>query len=471
MVTIAAILGMAAHLEGRGCGMIDMAGLAQKGGAVFSHVKLARAPQDIHAIRIAPGGADLILGCDLVVSGSRAVLSTAKGAATGVVVNAAEVLPGDFTRNPDFALPADKLKRAIQSAAGGAARFVDATAAAVAALGNSIGANLFMLGYAYQAGFVPLSSLAIRRAIELNGEAVEMNLAAFAWGRAAFAKPAALADFAPAAAPKTEDLPTVVARRVAYLTAYQNQAYAERYRALVDEVAAAEAAKAPGRSGLALAVARYAFKLMAYKDEYEVARLYTDGAFAKSLLDAFDGDLKVTFHLAPPILGRKKGGVPVKTAFGPWMKRAFTLLAACKGLRGGPLDVFGYSQERRAERRLVDDYFALVGELIAKLDSDNHRARRVAGLASRKGARLWLREGARPRRGQGGMGEGAGRLARRRGAAAGGGVGRGRRPASPSTNQPSARQAEARLDERPLRRRRAEGEVAAERPHAVAQAR
>ncbi len=245
---------MAAHLEGRGCGMIDMAGLAQKGGAVFSHVKLARAPQDIHAIRIAPGGADLILGCDLVVSGSRAVLSTVNGAKTGVVVNAAEVFPGDFTRNPDFSLPTERLKRAIQSAAGGEAKFVDATAAAVAALGNSIGANMFVLGYAYQAGLVPLSSAAIRRAIELNGEAVEMNLAAFAWGRAACANPASVAGFARAPeAGKNETLAEVVAKRAEFLAAYQNRAYAERYKALVEEVAKAEQAKAPGRSGLALA--------------------------------------------------------------------------------------------------------------------------------------------------------------------------------------------------------------------------
>ena len=375
VVTIAAILGMAAHLEGKGCGMIDMAGLAQKGGAVFSHVKLARAPEDIHAVRVAPGGADLILGCDFVVSGSRAVLSTIKGAATGVVVNAAEVFPGDFTRNPDFSLPTERLKRAIQSAAGGAAKFVDATAAARAALGNSIGANMFMLGYAYQAGFVPLSSAAIRRAIELNGEAVEMNLAAFAWGRAAFANPASIAAFARAPAEAApDDLASLVAKRVEFLTAYQDRAYAERYRALVDEVAKAEQAKAPGRAGLALAVARYAFKVMAYKDEYEVARLYTDGAFAKALSEAFEGDLKLTVHLAPPILGRKdpRTGLPVKTAFGPWMLRAFSLLAKLKGLRGGALDIFGYSAERRAERQLIEDYFALVRELIAKLDADNH---------------------------------------------------------------------------------------------------
>jgi indolepyruvate ferredoxin oxidoreductase len=245
----------------------------------------------------------------------------------------------------------------------------------VAALGNSIGANMFMLGYAYQAGYVPLSSASIRRAIELNGEAAEMNLAAFAWGRAAFANPASLEALGRTSDPaETETLAAVVAKRVAFLTAYQNRAYADRYRKLVDEVARAEATKASGRSGLALAVARYAFKVMAYKDEYEVARLYTDGAFAKSLAEAFEGDLKLTYHLAPPILGRKdaRTGLPVKTAFGPWMMRAFALLATGKGLRGGPFDVFGYSEERRAERRLVEDYFALVGELMGKLDASNH---------------------------------------------------------------------------------------------------
>ena len=383
VVTIAAILGMAAHLEGRGCGMIDMAGLAQKGGAVFSHVKLAADPADIHAIRVAPGGADLILGCDLVVSGSRAALQTMRGERTGVVVNAAEVFPGDFTRNADFSLPTERLRRAIQTAAGGGARFIDATAAARAALGDSIGANMFMLGYAYQAGLVPLSSAAIRRAIELNGEAVEMNLNAFAWGRAAFADPKALDAFAKPAAPVADDLATIIAKCVDYLTAYQDHAYAERYRALVDDVAKVEAAKAPGRSGLAIAVARYAFKVMAYKDEYEVARLYTDGAFAKAIGEAFEGELKLTYHLAPPIFGRKdaRTGQPVKTKFGPWMARAFSVLARLKGLRGGMFDIFGYTNERREERRLVDDYFALVGEIVAKLDANNHGlAVTLAGL-------------------------------------------------------------------------------------------
>ena len=377
VVTIGAILGMAAHLEGKGCGMIDMAGLAQKGGAVFSHVKLARAPDGIHAIRVAAGDADLILGCDLVVSGAKVVLASMRGAETGVVVNAAEVFPGDFTRNPDFALPTERLKRSIEAASGGAARFVDATAAAVAVLGNAIGANMFMLGYAYQSGFVPLSSAAIRRAIELNGEAVAMNLAAFDWGRAACADPASLAAFvkpASAAPDKEPSLEALVARRVDFLTAYQNRAYADRYRQLVDAAAKAEAAKAPGRSGFATAVARYLFKLMAYKDEYEVARLYTDGSFRDQVARTFEGDLRFEFHLAPPLLARKDHvtGEAKKMRFGPWMMQGFRALAALRGLRGTRFDIFGHTAERREERALIGEYEALLRELIATLTSDNH---------------------------------------------------------------------------------------------------
>src|SRR5271170_4387221 len=193
VVTIAAILGMAAHLEGKACGMIDMAGLAQKGGAVFSHVKLAKRAEDIHAIRVAAGDADLVLGCDIVVSSAKKRLAAVHGAATGFVVNSAEIYPGDFTRNADFSLPAERIKRAIDAASGGSARFVDATRAANALVGNAIGANMFMLGFAYQAGDVPLSAAALRRAVELNGEAVAMNLAAFDWGRAALADPQAVA--------------------------------------------------------------------------------------------------------------------------------------------------------------------------------------------------------------------------------------------------------------------------------------
>jgi indolepyruvate ferredoxin oxidoreductase len=375
VVTIGAILGMAAHLEGKGCGLIDMSGLAQKGGAVFSHVKLARRPEDIHAVRVAAGDADLILGCDLVVSGAKTVLAAMRGQETGVVVNASEVFPGDFTRKPDFALPTERLKRSIETASGGGALFVDATAAASARLGNAIGANMFMLGYAYQAGYVPLSSAAIRRAIELNGEAVAMNLAAFEWGRAALADPQTVAGLVqPARAQEKEPgLESLVDRRADFLIAYQNRDYADRYRALVNDVAAAEASKTPGRTELATAAARYFFKLMAYKDEYEVARLYTDGSFQRQVADAFEGDLKFEFHLAPPLLaGKDTAGQPKKTTFGPWMMTAFRALAALRALRGTSLDLFGRTPERREERALISEFEVLARELIAGLSADNH---------------------------------------------------------------------------------------------------
>ncbi|MGO9768783.1 MAG: indolepyruvate ferredoxin oxidoreductase family protein [Roseiarcus sp.] len=376
VVTVGAILAMAAHLEGKACGAIDMAGLAQKGGAVFSHVKLARRPEDIHAIRVAVGEADLILGGDLVVSGARQALAAMRGEKTGAVVNTAEIFPGDFTRKPDFTLPAERLKQSIQARCGGAARFVDASAAATALFGAAIGANMFLLGYAYQFGYVPLSAAALRRAIALNGEATAMNLAAFDWGRAAAADPSCLAPYmAPSAPPASDDqsLAAIVARRAAFLADYQSRRWAERYRANVEALARAERERAPGSEALARTVARNLFKLMAVKDEYEVARLYTDGAFADELRRAFDGDLKLTFHLAPPLLARKDRvtGEAKKMSFGPWMMKAFRVLAALRGLRGTPLDVFGYSAERRAERALIADYEALCRELAAGLTPDN----------------------------------------------------------------------------------------------------
>ncbi|MGD0184575.1 MAG: indolepyruvate ferredoxin oxidoreductase family protein [Roseiarcus sp.] len=376
VVTVGAILAMAAHLEGKACGAIDMAGLAQKGGAVFSHVKIARRPEDIHAIRVAAGEADLILGGDLVVSGARQALAAMRGGKTGVVVNTAEVYPGDFTRKPDFSLPADRVKQSIQSRCGGQARFVDAGAAAAALFGAAIGANMFLLGYAYQSGYVPLSAAALRRAIALNGEATAMNLSAFDWGRAAAADPDCLAPFlTPGAPPAAQDqsLAAIVARRAAFLAAYQNRRWAERYRANVEAIACAERERASGGEALAETVARNLFKLMAVKDEYEVARLYSDGAFEDELRRAFDGDLKLTFHLAPPILARKDRvtGEAKKMSFGPWMMKALRVLAALRGVRGTPLDVFGYSAERRAERALIADYEALCCELAAGLTADN----------------------------------------------------------------------------------------------------
>ncbi|MCZ7660078.1 MAG: indolepyruvate ferredoxin oxidoreductase family protein [Xanthobacteraceae bacterium] len=391
IVTVGGVLGMAAHLEGKGIGIIDQAGLAQKGGAVYSHMRIAATPEDIHAIRVAAGSCDLVLGGDMVVVGTRKVLAAMKPEATRVVLNTAEILPGDFTRNADFSLPTERLKRTIAARAGADnTRFVHATRLANALLGNSIGANIFLVGYAYQLGALPLSAASIERAIELNGEAVAMNLAAFRWGRRAAVDQAAVEALAKPPAGEgsdarrlSESIEEMIARRVAFLTDYQNAAYAARYRALVDKVRTAEAARAPGKSGLSEAVARYLFKLMAYKDEYEVARLYTDGSFARQLKNELAGEnLRLKVHLAPPLLARrdKATGLPRKMTFGPWIFTAFRMLARFRFLRGSALDPFGYTQERRTERELVRDYEALLAEIVEKLTPENHSL--AVGLAN-----------------------------------------------------------------------------------------
>ncbi|MFG1304113.1 indolepyruvate ferredoxin oxidoreductase family protein [Xanthobacter autotrophicus] len=382
VVTIGAILGMAAHLEGKACGMIDMAGLAQKGGAVYSHIRLANDPADITAIRVPARGADVVLGGDLVVAGTKKVLAAVKPGKTIVVVNTHEVLPGDFTRNADYSLPTERIKRTIRDLAGSEmTHFIEASRLAQALFGNALAQNIFMVGYAYQFGALPLSAEAIERAIELNGEAVAMNKTAFLWGRRAAHDPAAVEQVATPKGETASDArrlsasrEEVIARRVAELTLYQDAAYGQRYARLVEKVRAAEAQKAPGRGGLTEAVAKNLFKLMAYKDEYEVSRLYADGAFQAQAAAAFDGDLTFEFHLAPPLLARHDPvtGEPRKMTLGPWMMRAFGLLAKLKGLRGTPFDVFGYTAERRTERALIGAYEKTVEDLIAGLDGASH---------------------------------------------------------------------------------------------------
>jgi indolepyruvate ferredoxin oxidoreductase len=379
VVTIAAILGMAAHLEGKGCGSIDMAGLAQKGGAVFSHVKIGARPQDIHAIRVAAGEADLILGCDLIVSATKKVLAAVRKNETGVVVNTAEIFPGEFTHNPDFSFHSERIKRAICEAAGQGVHFIDATGIATALLGNSIAANMFMLGYAWQKGLVPLDDSSLLRAIALNKEAVEMNQAAFLWGRREAVNSAAVEAIAAPLRKQTatqhlsRSLGELIERRTAYLTAYQNEAYAKRYLALVRRVEEVERTRVPGKQDLTEAAARYYFKLLAIKDEYEVARLYSDGSFAKQIAAAFEGEPQLEFHLAPPVLGRKNAqGEPVKSSFGSWVMPVFRLLASLKGLRGTPFDIFGYTKERRLERKLIGDYEILIEEILKNLTPDSH---------------------------------------------------------------------------------------------------
>ncbi|MGE0724409.1 MAG: indolepyruvate ferredoxin oxidoreductase family protein [Alphaproteobacteria bacterium] len=380
VVTIGALLGMAAHLEGKGCSTLDMTGLAQKGGAVFSHVRIAPRPEDLHAVRIASGAADLLLACDMVVAASPEGLSKLRRGHTRAVVNSDAIITADFTRNPDYRFPADRLEGAIRDATGAnKTDLVDATRIATALLGDSIAANLFMLGFAYQRGLVPLSVEAIERAIELNAVAVPFNRDAFRWGRRTAHDPDAVERLVkpttvdPGRSIAT-DLDTIVAKRAEHLRAYQDQAYAARYRALVERARQAEAERAKGLSGFAEAVARGHHKLLAYKDEYEVARLYTDGSFRRRLEAQFEGDYRLRFHLAPPLLAdRDEKGQLRKRAYGPWVFGAFKLLARLKGLRGTAFDVFGKTAERQMERRLIGEYETVVDELVAGLDHDNHR--------------------------------------------------------------------------------------------------
>src|SRR5450830_1114455 len=348
VVTVGQILAMAAHVEGKGAVVLDMSGLAQKGGPVMSHVRLADKQADLHSTRVGTGSADLVIGCDLIVTASRDALSRMGEGRTFATINSTGSSTAAFVKNPDWQFPAASSKGEIIKACGADhVDFVDAGKIATSLLGDSIATNMFMLGFAWQKGHVPLTEAVILKAIELNGVSVPFNKAAFAWGRTAahdlpslvkMTTPAQVIEFK-----RSQSLDDVVKRRIELLTAYQDAAYAGQYKAFVDEVRAAEA-RLGTSTRLTEAVARYFYKLMAYKDEYEVARLYTDGAFKAKVAAMFEGDITLKFHLAPPLFAKHdKAGHLVKQEFGPWMMKAFGLMAKLKGLRGGPLDIFGYT--------------------------------------------------------------------------------------------------------------------------------
>ncbi len=396
VVTIGALIGMAAHLEGKGTTVLDQTGLAQKGGAVTCHLRIAPTPEDIHAVRIAAGEADLVLGCDMVVVNDYWSLSKIRAGRSNVVLNTYEAMPGTFTMRPDLRFPSSKIVDAVRVALDGESpELVDATDLATRLLGDSIASNLFMLGYAWQKGWVPLSHAALMRAIELNGVAIPMNQAAFNWGRLAAVDMAQVRKAAGYSLPPhagvsarradggdaspldderlSESLEQVISRRHDFLVDYQNIAYAAKYKALVDKVGSVEQQVTPGQTGLTEAVARYTFKLMAYKDEYEVARLYTSGDFEQRVRRTFDGNFKLHFHLAPPLLSKKDAdGHLRKAEFGSWVFGAFKLLARLRGLRGTAFDVFGRTAERRMERQLIADYFSTLDELLGGLTRENH---------------------------------------------------------------------------------------------------
>ncbi len=375
VITIGALLGMAAHVEGMACSTLDFTGLSQKNGAVMSHVRLAPAADMLTTVRIAPGNAHLILGCDLVVATSVPALSRAERGVTRAVVNADLLPTASFVMNPDIDFEAGAMRDALNSVVTpGDLDILDATGLATALMGDSIATNAFMLGFAFQRGAIPLSLDAILKAIELNGAAIEMNKTALSWGRLAahdLPRVVSAARFkSGGATPAKRTLDETISYRAKFLTDYQDEAYAKRYLADVALVRAAERAETPGSSSeLTEAFGRGLFKLMAYKDEYEVARLYSDGEFAVALKQQFDGDPKLKVLLAPPLLARrdKTTGHLQKREFGPWIFRAFGVLARLKGLRGTVLDIFGYTAERRMERALAGEYSAMI---LRHLDGD-----------------------------------------------------------------------------------------------------
>ena len=370
VVTVGALMSMAAHLEGKGAGEMQMAGLAQKGGAVSIHVRIAAKPADITAIRVAAGEADAVIGGDLVVAAGPKTLAAMAPGRTRALVNRHEIVTGRFVRDGAYSLPAERLRQALEARIGAdATAWVDATRIAEAALGDAIGANVLMLGAAWQQGLVPLSRAAILRAIALNGAAVEANGAAFELGRWAMVDPAGLEaalGVAPAAPPTLDAL---IDRFETHLAGWQSRRWARRFRAEVEAVRAAETALDPGSTALTEAAARGLVKLMSYKDEYEVARLHATTLKA-AVAEGFEGVRRIDMHLAPPLLARKgPDGHPRKTAFGPWMLRAMGLLRWGKALRGTPLDPFGRTDERRMERRLIEDYRADLARLRSETDA------------------------------------------------------------------------------------------------------
>ena len=381
VITIGQIVGMAAHLEGKGVSVLDMSGLAQKYGAVMSHVQIAAGPDALHCTRLDTGGARLVIGCDLVVTASTDALARMAPSGTRAVVNATVTPTAEFVKNPNWVLPGSDLLRDITEACGGGSNvaFVPATALATGLMGDAIASNMFMLGYAYQKGWVPLGAAALERAIELNGVAVEFNKKSFQWGRRAALDPARVeriatpADVIPIDQHFSRNLDELVERRVKLLTAYQDEALARKYSSLVERVKAAEKDKV-NSSKLAEAVARYYAKLLAYKDEYEVGRLHADAAFAKKIEGMFEGDYRLVYHLAPPLLARKDPltGEPRKMRFGGWMLGVFRILKNLKALRGTAFDVFGYTAERRTERALIAEYEQAVETLLAGLSPANH---------------------------------------------------------------------------------------------------
>ncbi len=382
VITVGAVLGMAAHIANLGCSVLDMLGLAQKGGAVMSNLIIAKTPRDISSMHVARGGADLVIGGDLVVSASEKILDTIKSGKTSMIVNSYEMMSGDFTRMRDLEFPGKRLQTLIKNTAGASqVTFVNANRYAESLFGNTLAANLFLVGIAIQKGLVPIPLAAIEKAIELNGRSVPMNLLALHRGRQFAAEPQAVEAAVSVQrrqppALGSSDLDEMIARWTQHLTEYQDAAYARRYQTLVEAARKADRCQAPGMKGLTEAVAVNYARVLAFKDEYEVARQLSSAAFQRELKDQFSGDFTLEYHLAPPVFAKKDAvtGLPVKRTFGPWVGTVLRLVAKLKFLRGRRLDPFAGSADRKLERRLIDLYEQVVREVIADLSVENYPA-------------------------------------------------------------------------------------------------
>ncbi|MBK8360439.1 MAG: indolepyruvate ferredoxin oxidoreductase family protein [Comamonadaceae bacterium] len=376
VITIGQLLGVAAHLEGKGIVTQDAGGLAQKGGATWSHVLIGATQDDIRTTRVSMAAADLIIGCDPIVTAGKETVLRMREGRTHVALNAQGTPTAAFVKNANWQNPSDQCVADITRAVGEAGvGLFNADAVAGKLMGDTIYVNPMILGYAWQKGWIPLGRESLLRAIELNAVAVENNKTAFEWGRQAahdrarveaLLSPGQVVEFK-----KRETVESLVARRVEFLTAYQDAAYAAQYQAFVEKVRATETPL--GKTTLTESVARYLFKLMAYKDEYEVARLHTDTAFLEKINGMFEGDFKLNYHMAPPLIAKKNAkGELIKQPFGPAMMTAFKLLASLKGLRGGAFDIFGKTEERKTERALIGEYRASIEEVLKSLSAANH---------------------------------------------------------------------------------------------------
>ena len=371
MVTLGSVLAMAANLVGKGANSYNMTGLAQKGGAVFSHLRLAGSPGSLRGSRIGSGTADLVLGCDLVTAAGADGLGACSPAKTRALLGARPAPTAAFHADRDYRIDDEALVAQVEKASAETTA-IDADEIAERILGDKMGANMFMVGYAYQNGWLPLSREALTKAIELNGAAVQLNLDAFALGRLAVAEPDAVLKVDNSSA-MPETLDEIVVHRSAHLTRYQHAGLARRYQAMVERARLAEQRVSPESQRFARTVAINLAKLMSYKDEYEVARLYADAAWKTRLSQTFEGQERLSIWLAPPLLARLDdvSGRPKKIKFGPWIFPVLGVLSRLRFLRGTKLDPFGHSRERRRERELISTYEADLTTLIGSLTSEN----------------------------------------------------------------------------------------------------